>query len=486
MTQREAKLSWWNIDSWTWLLALPLGFSTSAFQVFNVDHAGFTLADVGAILFGCIAVYRALTGQRMMIWRFDVVMVLLFALYAVSLISVIPPLMSGLHDQVLQYVKSTAHFSYMWFFTVCCASIPIDSRAVLRALRTYCVLAIGVNVFGIYQVPARAFDWPLAWIQTTNVSIGGTDQLSLGYEGFFRATSVFSEPSALAFYTSLSAIFLLVPYLMFNVRILNNRFLFFASLYSTFIAMFLTFSLTTVAQLSAFVVVLLLISRQSNIRKLLMISGTVAAVIVAANWAVVSYSGTDVFELYFQRIAANVVGGDKMETTVGDSFETRATDQKAAFSIWKKAPLLGTGFGCLGFIKADDGLSYVQTHQTYLYTLATTGILGFLVILGFMISLSVRAFSLFFRYRAVHSDVDSRLLVIAVAPFIASNQLVYGLSSDNLIVSYSWVLIGIVCSVLYHPDLHQHTEGVRVEVGIDSVLSRMSGLFPRGTTLEGV
>ncbi len=486
MSEVKAKPTWWSLENWSWLLALPLGFSTSTFQVFAIDTAGFTLADIGCILFGGLCIYRAVTGQRAMILRLDLSMVLLLVMFAIMLISSLSPLLSGSRPQVMQYLKSSSHFSYMWFFTVCCASIPMNLDLVLRAIRAFCLVAIPVNIFGIYQVPARAFNLPLAWIKTTNISIGGVDQLSLGYEGFFRATSVFSEPSVLAFFTILVAIFLLVPYLMYDVRILRSRILFYLSLYSTFIAMFLTFSLTIVAQLSAFIFVLLLISRQSNVRKMLQILGTIVLVFILSNKAVATFSSTDVFDLYFRRIAANVLGGEKIETTMGDSFGTRANAQKSAISVWKQYPLVGVGFGCLLHAKAADGERHGQAFQAYLYALATTGLFGGLCVFALAISLTVNSFRLFFRYRRENRTVDSTQIVVAIVPFIASNQLVFGFTSDNLIVAYSWILLGIVASVLYHPRFRrlEQTAALRFELP-QHVFSLRPAFQPQHKQLSG-
>jgi len=52
------------------------------------------------------------------------------------------------------------------------------------------IVAFFVNIFGIYQIFARLYDWPLAWIEITNVSFeqrgmrqvqGETQQLALKF-----------------------------------------------------------------------------------------------------------------------------------------------------------------------------------------------------------------------------------------------------------------------------------------------------------------
>ncbi len=443
---------WKNSDTWMLLLAFPLGFCTATFQIFSVDTAGFTLSDLGMMLFSAIAVYRAFSGKRLMVFRMDLTMVLLFVFFSCILCSALPPLLSGHQRYLLQYVKSTSHFSYMWFFAVCCAACPVSLESIRVVFRVFVICAIPINLFGIYQVPARAFDLPLAWIEYHNVSIKSNEQLSLNYEGFFRATSVFSEPSALAQFTIITAILLLVPYLMFNVRLVRSKFLFHLSLHSTFVAMFLTFSLTLVLQLVAFIAALFLVSGKASMKKLVPLLMVMSTVFVLANLGVKLYSDTDVFDLYFRRIATNVFGA-RVEGTGGDSFADRADAQKMSISVSKKVPILGTGFGCMPYVRAADGLPYQQALEVYIYALATTGVVGGAAITLFMLVVCVRSVILFEQYRRLRRPVDTASILVAIVPFLCVNQAVIGLSSDSLITTYYWVIIGMSLAVYYHPEV---------------------------------
>lgn len=444
-------------DAFVLLLAFPIASAVAPFQLFSFDTALIALCDVGIIMFSMMVIARALNGIRAMRIRMDVPMVALILFLFVSFCSVVPPLVSGNPEYMLQYVKSTAHFLYMWLFAVCCAATVVRCDVVIKLFQAFVVCAIPVNVFGIYQVPARFFDWPFAWIEYTGAAVKQSYQLSLQFEGFFRATSIFSEPSALAMYTMTTAIMLLVPHLFYNVRLVKNRFLFYASLYTCFIAMFLTFSLTIVLQFGAFLIAVALLSRASTIKKLLTMFAAMATLFVVTNLAISTYAGSDLFSLYFQRIASNVVGEDKVEGTMGDSFGVRADAQKTAVSIWRQNPVFGAGFGCLGYVRDNDGLFGVNALQMYFFSLATTGTLGGLLIVIYSFGFSYAIMRLLIqrqRERSQSSPPTAEDMALAIAAFLCCNEAVHGLSSDDLILQYHWVVMGVVSLVYYHPSIN--------------------------------
>ncbi|MFM8438685.1 MAG: O-antigen ligase family protein, partial [Candidatus Kapaibacterium sp.] len=407
---------------------------------------------------------RAVTGGRVMRLRMDIPTVALLVLFAASLFSIVPPLLSGSPAYLQQYLKSTAHFSYMWLFAVCCASTVVQPELVVRLFRVLVVCAIPINIFGIYQVPARAFDWPLAWIEYTGSAVTQTNQLSLEFEGFFRATSIFSEPSAYALFTMTTLIILLVPYLFFDLRIVRSRTVFLASVYTCFIGMFLTFSLTIILLFGAFVIAVFLLSRRSTVRKLAAMFSVMTAVFIITNTAIASYADADLFDLYFRRVASNIVGEDKVEAVSGDSFGDRAAAQRAALSIWQRHPLLGSGFGCLGFVKGTDGLYGVSALQMYVYTMATTGTIGGAAIVVYSFGMGIAVMRMLIRRqreRGASAEVGAEDIALSVAAFLCCNEAVHGLSSDDLILQYHWVVMGVASLVYYHPRLRA-AQGVPV------------------------
>jgi O-antigen ligase len=285
-------------------------------------------------------------------------------------------------------------------------------------------------------------------------------------------------------FTMMTAIILLVPHLFYNKRIVENRVLFYLSLYTSFIGMFLTFSLTIVLQFAGFIVAVFLLSRRSTVKKLLTMFSVMTVVFIGTNVAISTYAGSDLFDLYFRRVASNIVGEDKIEAVSGDSFGVRADAQKAAISIWKANPILGSGFGCLGYVGSNEGLIGVNALQMYLFAFATTGALGGLAIVVYTFGLSIGMMRVLIRRQRERTDsavIGSEDIVLAIAAFLCCNEAVHGLSSDDLILQYHWVVMGVVSLVYYHPFLNV-VRGTSVVVLAFRPSARVS-LFEAGKSL---
>ena len=476
-----------RIDLLVLSLAIPIGFALSPFYVFSVDTGMVSVCDIGLVVYTILVVVRAMTGERRMVVRMDVPMLSLGALFLAGVLSGIPPLVSGNSAYMNQCMKSFVHFSYMWFFAVCCAATVVKLDNVLTLFRWFVIIAIPINIFGMYQVPARAFDLPFAWIEYTGSAVRQSNQLSLEFSGFFRATSIFSEPSAFAMYTMTTAIMLLVPYFLFNVRIIRSRFIFYTALYSSFIGMFLTFSLTIVLLFSVFVAVLAVFARTSATGKFMAMITVMTVIFSLTNQAISTYADAELFDLYFGRIVTTVFGGDHVEGIVGESFDTRADAQRTAIMVWKQSPVFGIGFGCIGFARDTDALTGVHVLQTYLTGFATAGILGGLSTIVYMISLNVGMVRLLYRrLQTMGSDrrAPTEDVVLAVVTFLGLNQAVHGLSSDDLIYQYHWAILGVVHLVYYHPVFRATRPESSIAVALTCGLTAPFRLGAAGTSVD--
>jgi hypothetical protein len=448
------------IDSIILLFLFPIGFSIAPFNVFGIDSMPVAVSDLAMGVFCLRVVWRAISGAQPLQFRLDVPTVSLIFVMAACLLSAVSPLLSGSSEYLRQFMKSTLHFSYMWLFTLLCCSVRTTFESVVNVFRVFVLCAIPVNIFGIYQVPARAFDWPYAWIEYTGASQKFTEQLSLEFEGFFRATSLFSEPSAFAMYTMTAAIILLAPYFLFDYRIIKNKIVFYTALYSCFIGMFLTFSLTIVVQLGAFLVAVVLISQSLTAKKLVTMLSVMTVVFWFTNAAIQTYSGADLFDLYFRRVASNIVGEDKVEATYGDSFGTRADAQRAAVRIWKNQPVFGAGLGCLGYAQDNEGLVGVSAHQMYLFVLASSGTVAGVALIIYSFGFSWVLMRRLVRNRRGFIRGSTPLVAdvaMAIAAFLCCNEAVHGLSSDDFIMPYHWIVMGLVTLVYYHPGIRKDT-----------------------------
>jgi hypothetical protein len=48
-------------------------------------------------------------------------------------------------------------------------------------------------------------------------------------------------------------------------------------------------------------------------------------------------------------------------------------------------------------------------------------------------------------------------VAMAIAAFLCCNEAVHGLSSDDFIAPYHWVIMGVVSLVYYHPQIQKAT-----------------------------
>lgn len=228
------------------------------YQFFNVSTYGITPADVSSWLVMFFALYqitwKGATIQTLPGWAFAGLFAILFAEYA----SVFAPLLSGSSEMQIQWLKTSTNFLSKWLLILTFASGIYSADAFRSAIRFMLVISIAINVFGIYQIFARAFDLPLAWIPINNVSISirnyhsmdNMTQLSLRFENFFRATSIFSEPSFYAQFNTLVLTFLLIPFLRGTKPFLQSSLLRTLIAIPAIIGMFLTFSLTALFSIS--------------------------------------------------------------------------------------------------------------------------------------------------------------------------------------------------------------------------------------------
>jgi hypothetical protein len=312
-------------------------------------------------------------------------------------------------------------------------------------------LSIPVTLFAIYQVPARYFDLPFAWLK---IRMGNEDitQIALQFEGFFRATSWFSEPSSLASYCILTLIFLIVPFFLYNVRIVNNRFVYFLALFGAVISLFLTFSLTAVLQLIVFSAALVVLSRRKkswiNLGIIVVI---ILSIMIATDRVVESYAGVSVVELYGQRVASVLPGSVTTPEVIGESYGVRSTAMKNGIMLYQQNPFFGTGIGCFKHVKISGEDTILYANQGYIDAFAALGTVGGVALLLFNLFLlygSVRLFIAHFK-RTDTPSVPS--LLLAMIPFLSAYCASIAISVDTLIMIHYWILLGLILLVYYHP-----------------------------------
>lgn len=184
-------------------------------------------------------------------------------------------------------------------------------------------------------------------------------------EHLYRLFSSFLDPNFAAAFLTISFIFLIYmsSYFLNSRKFLFFSFIIFLSLVN-FIEIFLTYSRSGLIMLAVSLLTYLVIS---NNKKIILIAIVLLVISVIISPRSFSTEGTNIF-----RIASS---------------EARLQSASIAVSIIQKNPLLGVGFNSYRYAQNKygflNGLNWETTHSgagtdnSFLYVLATTGVIGF-------------------------------------------------------------------------------------------------------------
>lgn len=345
----------------------------------------------------------------------------------------------------IQFIKTYAHFIYLSLFAIVLGIFNYDNITWRKVIQIWLILSIVINVFGIYQLFARAFDLPLAWIELTNASLSNSEtenyqQLSLQFQNFYRATSIFSEPSALAGFNLTILAFLIYPKFNSNTfQIFKSKNLINIIFILDALSLFITFSLTGVLGLFMLFCAYLVYNKGISIIKILRIVILIIIIIFISDIVIEAYFDTSLIDLFSKRIG-NVLGLSN-EAIVGESFTTRSNNFENALNIWMKSPIIGVGLGQLKYFGEFNFSDYAIMHS-----LAEVGVLGG----GLFILMFIFLFIDLFLLRKSFDKLDSETVFLINACFytlviLAVNNFVTGNSFIGLSL---WVFIGFIISVI--------------------------------------
>ncbi len=447
------------MKSQAWIISIVfVACWINIFQFFNVSTYGITPADISSWLVILFALYqfiwKGMPVETLPGWAFAGLFAILFAEYA----SVFAPLLSGSSDMQIQWLKTSTNFLSKWLLIILFASGIYSADAFKSAIRFMLIASIAINIFGIYQIFARAFDLPLAWIPINNVSISirnyhsmdNMTQLSLRFENFFRATSIFSEPSFYAQFNTLVLTFLLIPFLRGTTPFLQSTLLRAIIAIPAIIGMFLTFSLTALFSISL-ITLWALIFEQSKKKIALLSSIAGGFVLILITDAIVSqYVSISVFDLFTKRVGGIVdvlsTGGGRGTSIVGESFFGRLSTIFQGFSIWAEYPITGIGAGCYEYFSKMNPISFSDSLHSGL--LAERGTLGFVAYAALFIHLFKRTLHAS-RNAEFRSSLSPDLLTLtAIAPYVMIAHIAFSFSTYYWINWIFWVHHGLVYAIL--------------------------------------
>lgn len=362
---------------------MSIAFFAGGFQVFGIGSFGVTYLDLLMLL------YYTLYFSKLVIYNQEVripksLITLGIALFFASIfISSLSIFFHFVPEQIVQFFKSFLHFFELILFTIIMQSQEPDMKLADNLFKIWLVVSIILNVFGIYQIFARAYDLPLAWLSYSNVSMtmrgiapedASVVQLSLQFGNFFRATSVFSEPTALATFNLYILIAAIIPAVQKHQMFFKSKLLNFIIIFFAVLGLFLSFSLTGTLGLVMILGVIFIVESNRSRINILKYALIAILILIPADVIIEEYTETSVLGLFTQRITGIVNKHDKMyESTAGDSFDSRAQSFKDSKYVWSLSPIIGVGMGLTQFQK-NIGITY--SDYSIMAALAEMGIIG--------------------------------------------------------------------------------------------------------------
>ncbi len=444
-------------------IALVLLFTSQFFgiyQIFALNTYPVTMFDVGMLAFYAAAFKKIIWDGETLEFPRNVAVFCLFGIVIASILSAVIPVLDGEPVKQFQYLKTCTHFLYLLLMVILCAGLNIKVSDWKFSIQVLMVAAIGVNIFGMYQLAARALDLPFAWFNLNSVAFanrGGYDlaavnqgdvrQLSLNYGSFYRATSIFSEPSALASFCMFILTAQLVPFLRGADNFIRSQKFNIILSILTIISLFLTFSLTALTLFLGFVVFAFVTERSKQSIKLIKIIGVVALVIICTNAVVEFATDISVSSLFTQRVGGIVskITGGRAETTGGESFFGRLSTIEYALEVWYRYPLTGIGMGCYYYYDKSEAHGF--SDSGLFSCLSETGFFGFLMYIGILGGLVFvfKKYVLSNDYNRLKPDTK---LMSHFSLYNVMLMMIASFTANTFVSSYFWLEIALFYSIV--------------------------------------
>lgn len=377
--------------------------------------------------------------------------ILFFSFNFTLLFTMIGPMLTGGTSEITQNLKSTLHYYYIAFFIVLLYSELLKPKAFINIIKGLIWLLFIFDLYGIYQLFARALGLPFGWLEYTNTGImsrleiiGTIQQTTVSFGSFYRVNSIFVEPSVLASFNILLFIFLAIPWIQQREGFIKNNKLLILLVSVCLITLFLTYSMTGLTTLVAVLSLLVFIEHFNSYKFLFKVLVVAVVAIILANMLMIELFDIDLLKLFTYRIE-NIfsLGSDEMG---GESFTTRLSNTMSTIAIWTQYPIFGVGLGLLGSQKEFVGLF---SDTTIFSILAECGIFNFIIFNALLYSLLFSSIKLYKTIRAnPHIPSDEKKLV-GIAPYIAIFETMRCTFTANILIYFVlWMELAFIFFVL--------------------------------------
>jgi len=426
-----------------------LVYPFDGFMLFSISGYGVKIIDLVLLLIYVFFTIELITNKSQIVINNNIVLHFILLLLFSSILSGFYPLLSGNSEAIFQYFKTLVHFIFVYFVVFVFYAHDFSENFWDRLIRTLLIYSIFINIFGIYQLFARLYNLPLAWLPINNVSMvyrgmfdmSDITQISIQFMNLYRATSIFTEPSYYAIFLSSIIIFQMVPYIKKQKPFIDNKFINVLILVLTIIALLATFSITAILSILAIFLGLMIFEYRNFARKFLGITIISLIILLITDVIIKHYSETSPIELFYTRIEGilkTIEGSDKQIT--GESFKYRTEIIKTGFEIWEKSPITGCGLGNF-YLNQNKNINFA--HDIFGNSLSEMGLIGGIAILGIFLSIFYFLIKFYQTQDIIEITVSqSRLLGVSLF-LIIQTATVNFFSSSFLIYANLWLYVGI-------------------------------------------
>ena len=344
-------------------------------------------------------------------------------------------------------MKTFSHFIYLYLFAFLSLSFNIDNKIIFQAIKIYLITAFFCNIYGIYQLIARALDLPFGWIELNHLSlvsrtemdINNVKQLALKFKDFYRATSIFAEPSAFVQFNLIGLCFIAIPILTKTKQLFESNFFTITSIALIVINLFITFSLTALLGVFILVFTSVLLERKELLRKYVKIFLYLILLLFVADYFISDLVGISILELISLRLIgvfSFITGMGANELTQGESITWRLAIIIESFNVWFVNPVTGVGLGLFHSNSDFAGFS----DNSFLSLLSESGPISAFSFTLILVSLFYRSVKLRksdqFKLDSIQSSINN------MAPYV-----LVVLFEVNFITSNSWLGVSFIVPI---------------------------------------
>lgn len=431
-------------------LSILLFFSLFGFlELFPILGYGMTVSDINIILVGVVFLKRIFWNGDELIVTKNYASLAYFFMIIFVLLSAVTPIFKGEEIQLIQFIKTTSHFFIYVIIMVVAILYPVEKEFFFKIFKIWLIASIFINLFGIYQLFARIYDLPFAFFEFQSFSSqlrtegneNVLEQASTKIEKFYRATSIFPEPSALAGFNLQILILTLVPILHKSLKIIKNKLLNSIIILLNMLSLMLTYSLSAVGVLAFLIITYFTLSNTKSVINFFKLIFAFFVILIIADTILINYTEISVLGLIFERVSSALSTLDPSEYAYGESIPQRVLSISEAVRTWTTQPITGIGLGLLHF--NSDKVSF--TDSTFFMILSQMGIFAFITFSFMFINM---LYNLFIHTKnKITNTIDSTMNII-ILYFTVMISVMLFFTSNQFVTSNVWPIISVLFFVI--------------------------------------